>query len=80
MGGEVYAFSATLEHMSMLREFRGHALGFRPGLVGLEDYESVFTRLESQKVVAEKFLVRHFLATQCSDSLGYLLNQRNWAV
>ena len=32
-------------------------------MVGMEDCESLFTRLKKNKLVAEKFLVRHFSAT-----------------
>ena len=64
LGGEVYAFSEMLGHMSMLREFYGHFAGSNPGLIGLEDCESLFTHLKKSKSIAEKFLVRHFLSIQ----------------
>ena len=64
LGGEVYAFSEMLGHMSMLREFHGHFLDFFPGMAGLEGCESLFARLRSKKMIAEKFLARHFLAFQ----------------
>ena len=64
LGGEVYAFSEMLDHMSMLREFFGHFSGLSPGLVGLEDCESLFAELKKSKMITEKFLVRHCLSIQ----------------
>ena len=64
LGGEIYAFSEMLDHMSMPREFYGHFAGLFPGLVGLEDCESLFTHLKKCKMIAEKFLVRHFLSNR----------------
>ena len=64
LGGEVYAFSEMLDHMSMLREFYGHFAGMSLGLVGLEDCESLFTHLKNSKMITEKFSVRHFLSIQ----------------
>ena len=64
LGGEVYAFSEMLDHMSMLREFYGHFAGMSPGLVGLEDWGSLFTHLKNSKMIAEKLLARHFLSIQ----------------
>ena len=64
LGGEVYAFSEMLDYMAMLREFYGNFSGLRPGLVGLEDCESLFTHLKKSKMVTEKFLARHFLSIQ----------------
>ena len=53
-----------LEHTPVLREFFAHFLGLPPGMAGPEDCGSLFTHLKSSKMVAEKFLVRHFLSTQ----------------
>ena len=64
LGGEVYAFSEMLDHMSMLREFYGHFAGSKPGMIGLEDCESLFTHLKKSKSITEKFLVRHFMSIQ----------------
>ena len=64
LGGEVYAFSEMLDHMSMLREFYGHFAGPKPGMIGLEDCESLFTHLKKSKSITEKFLVRHFASIQ----------------
>ena len=37
LGGQVYALSEMLDHVSMLREFYGHLADLYPGMVGLED-------------------------------------------
>ena len=77
LGGEVYALSEMLDRMSMLRESYGHFTDLRPGMVGLEDRESLFKHLKKHKLNAEKFLVRHFLATQQAIELQELDNV-NW--
>ena len=64
LGGDVYAIGEMLDHLSMLREFYGHFTGLYPGLAGLEDCESLFTHLKKNKMIAEKFLARHFLSIQ----------------
>ena len=46
LGGEVYALSEMLDHVSMLREFYGHFADLRRGMAGLEDCESLFAHLE----------------------------------
>ena len=77
LGGEVYAFSEMLGHMSMRREFHGHSADLYPGMVGLEDCESLFTHLKKKKVVAEKFSVRLLLATQRTIEI-HELNNAYW--
>ena len=64
LGGEVYAFSETLDHMSMLRKFYGHFSGLSPGLAGLEDCENLFTRRKKSEMITGKFLAMHFLSIQ----------------
>ena len=64
MGGEAYAFSETIGHMALLREFYVLFSGVSPGMAGMEDCESLFTRLKTKKLLTEKYLVRHFLSTQ----------------
>ena len=63
-GGEVYAFSEMIDHMALLREFYAPFSLMPPGLVGMEDCESLFTHLKNKKMVTEKYLVRHFLSIQ----------------
>ena len=48
----------------MLREFYGNFAGSKPGLIGLEDCESLFTHLKESKSITEKFLVRHLMSIQ----------------
>ena len=64
MGGRVYALSEMVDHMLLLKEFYGPIEGMNPGVAGLEDCESLVTRLRTKKMIAEKFLARHFLVAQ----------------
>ena len=50
--------------MALLREFYAPVIRMSPGLVGMEDCESLFTHLKNKKMVTEKYLVRHFLSIQ----------------
>ena len=74
LGGEVYAFSEMLDHMSMLRDFFGHFTDLFSGMAGLGDCESLATHLKKDKLITEKFLVRHFLAIQQATELQELEN------
>ena len=60
LGGKVYAFSDMSDHMSMLREYFEHLIDHIPSMVGLGDCESLFAHLKNEKLIAEKFLARHF--------------------
>ena len=73
-GGEVYAFSEMLGHTSMLREFYGHFTDLRPGMAGPGNRESLFAHLKKNKVVTEKFLVRHCRAIQQAIEIQELGN------
>ena len=64
LGGEVYAFTGMLDHMSMLRELYGRFLDPYPGMVDLEDSESLSTNLKHARAIEGKFLVRRPLAKQ----------------
>ena len=66
LGGEVYAFSEMVDHMALIREFYTPFVGLSPGMVGLEDCESLFSHLRTKKMITEKYLVRHFLSIQQS--------------
>ena len=66
LGGEVYAFSEILDHMALNRKFCAPFADLFPGMVGLEDCESLFNHLRTKRMSAEKYLVRHFLVTQQS--------------
>ena len=46
--------------MSLLRDFYGPSEGLNPGMVGLEDCESLFTYVNTERMIAERYLARHF--------------------
>ena len=54
--------------------FSGPFEGVNPGVAGLGGCESLFTHLKTQKMVAEKYLVRHFLSKRQSLEEGGLEN------
>ena len=62
--GGVYAFSEMIDHMALLREFYAPFSRISPGMVGMEDYESLFTQLKNRKMATEQYLVRDLLTTQ----------------
>ena len=49
LGGEVYALSEMVDHMSMLRESSGHFVDLCPGMVGAQDCESLFALLKRKR-------------------------------
>ena len=51
-------------HLLLPKVLYGPVDGMNPGAVGLEDSESLFTHLKTDKTTTEKYLVRHFLGTQ----------------
>ena len=59
LGGEVYAPSEMVGHVSLFRDFYGTFDGLNPGMAGLEDCESLLTHPKTKEPVAEKYLVRH---------------------
>ena len=77
LGGEVYALSEMVNHMLLLKEFYGPFEGMDPGVEGLEDCESLLTHLKTEKMIAEKCLVRRFLSIQQFLGEGDLENA-NW--
>ena len=58
--------------MSLLQGVYAQNRGLNPGIVGLEDCESLHTHLNPQKVAAEEYLVRYFLSTQEASEHGAL--------
>ena len=52
--------------MALIREGYAPFVGLSPGMVGLEDCESLFSHLRTKKMIAEKYLARHFLSIQQS--------------
>ena len=77
LGGEVYALSGMVDHMLMLRDFFRPFGDMNPGLGGLGDCGSLFTHLATKTMIAEEYLVRHFLSIQQSSEEGDLENT-NW--
>ena len=55
-----------VDHMTLIREFYAPPAGLPPGMVGLEDCESLFNNLRTKKMITEKYLVRHCLSIQQS--------------
>ena len=64
IGIEVYALSEMVDHMPLSKDFCGPFWGMGPGLGALEDCGSLFSHFKTKKMIAEKFLVRHFLSIQ----------------
>ena len=64
LGGEVYAFSEMLDHMTLLQGFYAPFAKVSPGMVGMVDCESLSTHLKNRKMITEKYLVRRFLSIQ----------------
>ena len=60
--------------MPLLKEIYGPFDGLDPGMVGLGGRESMFTRLKTEKMIAEKQLARHLLGIQQSLEEGELGN------
>ena len=60
--------------MALIREFFTLFVGVSPGMVGLEDCESLFSHLRTKKMITEKYLVRHFLSIQQSRDNNELDN------
>ena len=46
-----------VDHMALIREFYTPSVGLSPGMVGLEDCESLFNHLRTKKMITEKYLV-----------------------
>ena len=74
LGGEVYALSAIMGHMSLLRNFHPPLGGLDPKVVVLDDCESLGTHSGARKMTVEMFPARHFLGTQQDLEEGDLGN------
>ena len=77
LGGEAHAFSETIAHMALSREFYAPFSRISPGMVGMEDCGSLFAHLENQGMVTDKYLVRRFLPIQQFIEDGEMENA-NW--
>ena len=64
LGGEVFAFSEMIGHMALLREFYAPFPRISPGMVSMEDRESLCTHFKNREMVTGKYLVRHFSPIQ----------------
>ena len=53
LGGEVFAFSEMLDHATSLQELFTPFVDAPPGMVALEDCESLFADLTTEKSLAE---------------------------
>ena len=73
MGGELYAFSDMIDHMTLLGEFYSSFQDSHPGIAGLEDCGCPFYHPKKTKV-AEKYLARHSLGAQQPLGSGDLVN------
>ena len=58
--------------MLSLKKVRCPFEGMNPGVGGLGDCKSLFTLLKTKKMIAEKYLVRHFLSIQQALEAGEL--------
>ena len=54
----------------LLKDFYGPFEGVNLGLAGMGDCESLRTRQKTEKVIAEKYLARHFLSFQQASGGG----------
>ena len=64
LGGGVYSFSEMIDHAAWPREFYVLSTNLSPSMAGLEDCGSLFTRVVTQRTVAEGYLVRRSLGIQ----------------
>ena len=64
LGCEVSALSEMVGHVMLSKDCFGPFAGLDPRMVGLEDCEGLFTRLQTQKMIADKSPARHFSSTQ----------------
>ena len=74
LGGEVNALCEMVYHMLLREDFFGLFEGMNPGVVGFEACESLFTHVKKKMMIAENYLVRHFLSTQQALEEGDLEN------
>ena len=54
LGGEVYALSDLVDHVSLLRDCYEPFGGLNPGKVGLEGCDNISTHLKTKKMIAER--------------------------
>ena len=82
LGGWVYAFSGMVDRAALLREFSANFADVSPGMVRMEDCESLFSHLH-ERATSGKHFARHFLGVQHSpdhvelDSVFWLSGPEN---
>ena len=69
---QVDALSEMVDHLLSVKDFYGPFVGVNPGLAASEDCESPFTNLKTNKMLAEKYRVRHFTSIQQALEYGGL--------
>ena len=74
LGGEVYASSEMMDHVALPQDCYAPLADVPPGILVLEDCESLFPLLRNKKAVAEKCRARHFLGIQQTSDDGGLDN------
>ena len=62
----MYAFSKMVDRVTLSREVYSPFLYVFPGIVGSEDCESFINHVKNKKLIAERFLARHFFSFQQS--------------
>ena len=55
LGDEVYAFCEMVDHMSLLREFKGRLANFSPGMLGPDDCECLPKNLKRKNAITAKY-------------------------
>ena len=74
LGGEVYALSDMVDHMTLMRDLFGPLGDSALEVARLKECESLFPRLNDEKMIAAKYAARHFLSSQRALGQGVLGN------
>ena len=60
LGGEEKSLRGMADHMSSLRHCCAACEGLNPGIMGSDDCEGLFTHQKTKKMLAGRYLARHF--------------------
>ena len=63
-GGEDHALSEMIGRVALLRAFCSPFVDLSPGMVSLDDCDSLRTRSKTRRMVTGKYLIRLFLSTR----------------
>ena len=74
LGGVVHALGEMADHISSMRDIYAPFQGLNPGMMGLEDCESLFANLKAKKMIAGKNSLRYFSSAQQALEEGGLDN------